>query len=102
MPLTFVTESPGCPRAFQGYVGCRTRRTRRHCVEDPEAGTTGTAARGGTAVSAEVVEKIAAAAAREVPGVVELGGDIPRFFNTVWTASGLTRLGTRGAAPQQR
>lgn len=62
-------------------------------VENPEAGTTGAAARGGTAVSAEVVEKIAAAAAREVPGVVELGGDIARFFNTVLDRIGLDEVG---------
>jgi uncharacterized alkaline shock family protein YloU len=54
--------------------------------------------RGLNSVSREVVEKIAAAAAREVPGVVELGGDVSRFMNKVLDAVGLDDVGdaTRG------
>ena len=54
--------------------------------------------RGLNSVSREVVEKIAAAAAREVPGVVELGGDVSRFMNKVFDAVGLDDVGdaTRG------
>lgn len=55
--------------------------------------TDGAAARGGTAVSEEVVEKIAGAAAREVPGVADLGGDVARFFNTVLDRVGLDEVG---------
>lgn len=53
---------------------------------------------GVNSVSREVVEKIAAAAAREVPGVVELGGDVSRFMNKVFDAVGLDEVGdaTRG------
>jgi len=55
-------------------------------------------ARGVNSVSREVVEKIAAAAAREVPGVAEMGGDVSRFFNKVFDAVGLDEVGdaTRG------
>jgi len=39
--------------------------------------------RGTTTIANEVVEKIAAIAAREVPGVYDLGGDVARFFAVV-------------------
>jgi uncharacterized alkaline shock family protein YloU len=54
--------------------------------------------RGVNSVSREVVEKIAASAAREVPGVVELGGDVSRFMNKMLDAVGLDEVGdaTRG------
>jgi uncharacterized alkaline shock family protein YloU len=54
--------------------------------------------RGVNSVSREVVEKIAAGAAREVPGVVELGGDVSRFMNKMLDAVGLDNVGdaTRG------
>jgi hypothetical protein len=55
----------------------------------PAAGAGAGAARGGTSVSDEVVEKIAAAAARSVPGVADLGGDVARFFNSVLDKVGL-------------
>ncbi|MDG9677678.1 Asp23/Gls24 family envelope stress response protein [Micromonospora sp. DH14] len=48
---------------------------------------------GTTQVADEVIEKIAVAAAREVPGVVELGGDVARFFNAVFDRVGLEQLG---------
>ncbi|MDP9792196.1 putative alkaline shock family protein YloU [Catenuloplanes nepalensis] len=56
------------------------------------------ATRGTTSVDDEVVEKIAAAAARTVPGVTDLGGDVARFFNTVFDRVGLDAVGdaTRG------
>ncbi|GAB7037301.1 MULTISPECIES: Asp23/Gls24 family envelope stress response protein [Catenuloplanes] len=56
------------------------------------------ATRGTTSVDDEVVEKIAAAAARAVPGVTDLGGDVARFFNTVFDRVGLDSVGdaTRG------
>ena len=55
-------------------------------------------ARGVNSVSREVVEKIASVAAREVPGVAEMGGDVSRFFNKVFDAVGLDEVGdaTRG------
>jgi uncharacterized alkaline shock family protein YloU len=58
----------------------------------------GTAKAGVNSVNREVVEKISASAAREVPGVVELGGDVARFFNKVLDAVGLDEVGdaTRG------
>lgn len=48
---------------------------------------------GSTSVSDEVVEKIAVAAAKSVPGVAELGGDIARFFNAVLDRVGLDQVG---------
>jgi uncharacterized alkaline shock family protein YloU len=48
---------------------------------------------GTTLVSDEVVEKIAVAAARSVPGVAELGGDVARFFNSVLDRVGLDQVG---------
>jgi uncharacterized alkaline shock family protein YloU len=58
------------------------------------------ATNGNTTVSAEVVEKIAAAAAKGVPGVAELGGDVARFFNSVLDKVGLDEVGdaTRGVS----
>ncbi|MEU6076107.1 Asp23/Gls24 family envelope stress response protein [Micromonospora sp. NPDC047074] len=55
--------------------------------------TPATAAGGTTHVSDEVVEKISVAAARSVPGVVELGGDVARFFNAVLDKVGLDQVG---------
>ncbi|PZG17871.1 Asp23/Gls24 family protein [Micromonospora craterilacus] len=48
---------------------------------------------GRTDISDEVVEKIAVAAAKAVPGVVELGGDLARFFNAVLDRVGLDQVG---------
>ncbi|WP_410811602.1 Asp23/Gls24 family envelope stress response protein [Micromonospora sp. 067-2] len=48
---------------------------------------------GTTQVSDEVIEKIAVAAARAVPGVAELGGDVARFFNAVLDRVGLDQVG---------
>jgi uncharacterized alkaline shock family protein YloU len=57
---------------------------------------------GVNSVSREVVEKIAAAAAREVPGVANLGGDVARFFDKVLDKVGLDEVGdaTRGVHAQ--
>lgn len=55
--------------------------------------TDGTTQVGTTTVSSEVVEKIAVAAAKAVPGVAELGGDVSRFFNTVLDRVGLDEVG---------
>lgn len=54
--------------------------------------------RGDTHVTKEFVEKIASAAARSVPGVAELGGDVARFFNSFLDKVGLDKVGdaTRG------
>src|SRR5204863_1762186 len=41
------------------------------------------ASRGKTTIANEVVEKIAGIAAREVPGVYDLGGDVARIFSAV-------------------
>ncbi|MBN1173504.1 MAG: Asp23/Gls24 family envelope stress response protein [Micromonosporaceae bacterium] len=68
----------------------------------PEPVASETAARGATAVSSEVVEKIAGTAARAVPGVADLGGDVARFFNTVLDRIGLDEVGdaSRGISAQ--
>ncbi|MEU8237606.1 Asp23/Gls24 family envelope stress response protein [Actinoplanes missouriensis] len=51
------------------------------------------ATNGTTTVSSEVVEKITVAAARAVPGVADLGGDVARFFNSVLDKVGLDEVG---------
>ncbi len=48
-----------------------------------------TAERGRTTIANEVVEKIAGIAAREVPGVYDLGGDVARVFAAVKERIGL-------------
>ncbi|MEV0806127.1 Asp23/Gls24 family envelope stress response protein [Micromonospora sp. NPDC050200] len=59
-----------------------------------ELSVTPDAVAGGTThVSDEVVEKIAATAAKSVPGVAELGGDVARFFNAVLDRVGLDQVG---------
>jgi uncharacterized alkaline shock family protein YloU len=59
-----------------------------------------TADRGSTRIEDEVVEKIAAIAAREVPGVHDLGGDAARLFASVKERVGLGqgRQGNRGVS----
>jgi len=47
------------------------------------------AERGTTTIADEVVEKIAGIAAREVPGVYDLGGDVARVFASVRDRIGL-------------
>jgi uncharacterized alkaline shock family protein YloU len=53
------------------------------------------AARGKTTIANEVVEKIAGIAARQVPGVYDLGGDAARLFSAVRER---LRLGEESAA----
>ncbi|SCL18449.1 Uncharacterized conserved protein YloU, alkaline shock protein (Asp23) family [Micromonospora nigra] len=48
---------------------------------------------GATHVSDEVVEKISVIAARSVPGVAELGGDVARFVNAMLDRVGLDQVG---------
>ena len=55
--------------------------------------TDSTTPAGTTTVSSEVVEKITVAAAKVVPGVAELGGDVARFFNSVLDRVGLDQVG---------
>ncbi|MGI5523514.1 Asp23/Gls24 family envelope stress response protein [Micromonospora sp. CA-259024] len=63
-------------------------------VENASAAEPATdAVRGTTSVSDEVVEKIAGAAARSVPGVADLGGDVARFFNSILDKVGLDETG---------
>ncbi len=56
-------------------------------------GAPAAAVSGGTSVSAEVIEKIAGAAARQVEGVADLGGDVARFFDSVLDKVGLDQVG---------
>lgn len=60
--------------------------------------------RGTTRIEDEVVEKIAAIAARSVPGVHDLGGDTARFFASMRERVGLGDgdQGTRGVSARLR
>ncbi|WBB66747.1 Asp23/Gls24 family envelope stress response protein [Micromonospora sp. WMMD812] len=62
--------------------------------------TPGPATGGTTSVDDDVLEKIAVAAARSVPGVTDLGGDAARMLNSVLDRVGLDKVGdaTRGAS----
>ncbi|SIR66835.1 Asp23/Gls24 family envelope stress response protein [Micromonospora avicenniae] len=62
--------------------------------------TPAAAAGGTTSVDDDVLEKIAVAAARSVPGVTDLGGDAERMLNSVLDKIGLDQVGdaTRGAS----
>ena len=62
----------------------------------PEQVPADTVVRGATTVSDEVIEKIAGTAARSVPGVADLGGDVARFFNNVLDRVGLDEVGDAG------
>jgi uncharacterized alkaline shock family protein YloU len=59
-----------------------------------------TADRGTTRIEDEVVEKVAGIAARQVPGVHDLGGDTARFFASVKERVGLgeAESGNRGVS----
>ncbi|SBV29948.1 Uncharacterized conserved protein YloU, alkaline shock protein (Asp23) family [Micromonospora krabiensis] len=66
-----------------------------------EQSVTAVPATGGTtSVDDDVLEKIAVAAARAVPGVTDLGGDAARMLNSVLDRIGLDNVGdaTRGAS----
>lgn len=67
--------------ATRDAIGQATRRLRNN-AELP-------ADRGRTTIRHEVVEKIAGIAAREVPGVYDLGGDVARVFSAVKERIGL-------------
>ncbi|MEU4676921.1 Asp23/Gls24 family envelope stress response protein [Micromonospora sp. NPDC023737] len=72
-------------------------------AEDATQGQTVTpeaVAGGTTSVDDDVLEKIAVAAARSVPGVADLGGDAERMLNSVLDKVGLDKVGdaTRGAS----
>lgn len=60
-----------------------TREAVTHVAERMRNTATLPAQRGRTHIANEVVEKIAGRAAREVPGVYDLGGDVARAFETV-------------------
>jgi uncharacterized alkaline shock family protein YloU len=72
-----------------------TREAAANAVTRIRNNATLPAARGRTTIANEVVEKIAGIAAREVPGVFDLGGDVARVFSAVRER---LRLGEESAA----
>ncbi|OLB76644.1 MAG: hypothetical protein AUI14_18100 [Actinobacteria bacterium 13_2_20CM_2_71_6] len=72
-----------------------TREAAANVVSRIRNNATVPAERGRTTIANEVVEKIAGIAAREVPGVYDLGGDIARAFSAVKEK---LRLGEESAA----
>jgi uncharacterized alkaline shock family protein YloU len=72
--------------AVQGAAGqaySATREAAGNVVTRMRNNATLPAARGRTTIANEVVEKISGIAAREVPGVFDLGGDTARAISTV-------------------
>ena len=70
-------------------AGAATGRITSDLVERLRNNAELAADRGTTTIANEVVEKIAAIAAREVPGVYDLGGDVARIFASVKERIGL-------------
>ena len=82
-------------------VGAATGRIASDLVERMRNNAELTADRGTTTIANEVVEKIAAIAAREVPGVYDLGGDVARLFASVKERIGLGRDKDGGESADQ-
>ncbi|GAA1807124.1 hypothetical protein GCM10009682_31350 [Luedemannella flava] len=78
-------------------VSAATGRIASDLVERMRNNAELAADRGTTTIANEVVEKIAAIAAREVPGVYDLGGDVARLFASVKERIGLGRDGGESA-----
>src|SRR4051812_14240352 len=78
-------------------AGAATGRITSDFVERMRNNAELAAERGTTTIANEVVEKIAAIAAREVPGVYDLGGDVARLFASVKERIGLGRDGGESA-----
>lgn len=70
-------------------AGAATGRIASDVIERLRNNAELAADRGTTTIANEVVEKIAAIAAREVPGVYDLGGDVARLFASVKERIGL-------------
>ncbi|WP_412542054.1 Asp23/Gls24 family envelope stress response protein [Longispora sp. K20-0274] len=91
---------PEPPRAERRAVA-ETQERRAGGVPDRRGTAEIPASRGVTRVADEVVEKVAAIAAREVEGVHDLGGDVSRMFQSVRERIGLGAgdgAATRGVA----
>ncbi|GAA1749707.1 Asp23/Gls24 family envelope stress response protein [Luedemannella helvata] len=82
-------------------VSAATGRITSDLVERMRNNAELTADRGTTTIANEVVEKIAAIAAREVPGVYDLGGDVARLFASVKERIGFGRDKDGGESADQ-
>jgi uncharacterized alkaline shock family protein YloU len=72
-----------------GHASAATGRIAAQVVDRLRNNAELAAERGSTTIANEVVEKIAGIAAREVPGVYDLGGDVARVFAAVKERIGL-------------
>lgn len=92
-------ESPHRLAALSHDAGAAAGRFANHVVDRLRNNAELTADRGSTTIADEVVEKIAGIAARQAPGVYDLGGDVARVFAAVRERVGLgdaEEAGTRG------
>ncbi len=71
--------------------------SRSPAVRD-QAGSTGSPARGATTIADSVVTKVAGIAAREVPGVYQLGGASARALGSVTQRVGIGDVRTQGVS----
>lgn len=71
--------------------------SRSPAVRD-QAGSTGSPTRGATTIADSVVTKVAGIAAREVPGVYQLGGASARALGSVTQRVGIGDVRTQGVA----
>ncbi|MFI6505510.1 Asp23/Gls24 family envelope stress response protein [Nonomuraea typhae] len=70
-------------------------------AEQPDPTPAAAVVKGRITVADEVVEKVAALAALEVPGVADMGGDLARAFEAVRDRIGIgSRRGTQGVSAE--
>jgi uncharacterized alkaline shock family protein YloU len=86
---TFATDTAEKVGDFASSTAAASGRIASQVVDRLRNNAELAAERGTTTIADEVVEKIAGIAAREVPGVYDLGGDVARVFASVRDRIGL-------------
>ncbi|GGM19220.1 Asp23/Gls24 family envelope stress response protein [Dactylosporangium sucinum] len=86
---TFATETAEKVGEFASSTAAASGRIASQVVDRLRNNAELAAERGTTTIADEVVEKVAGIAARQVPGVYDLGGDVARVFAAVRDRIGL-------------
>lgn len=93
------TQSPTAPTGDQEQTGPGDVRHESRSPATGQGASVLVTERGRTTIADTVVEKIAVVAAREVPGVHDLGGSVARTFGTIRDRiPGSSRAGSQGVA----